>query len=305
MFPLRLLPSQPSTFGESDTASGFGGNWVKSNAVGVLGSWAAVLVAGSLLAGCAGGSGGSTKGANEGASRKTGAPSHSPSPATGAPPSDGASAASGFTPDAARVPRTSKDARRLVDSVVLAPSDWGRGFVAQSPARSTPNTWAVLDGSCRWQREELPHGVLAGVSRYSRLPGAGAKGTVKVTATATTHTSVLGADEQLSTTLEEVLRCPEQQPRTDERITGLMSLGTPFGAREQQYADDSVLEAGEYVEKGGGTVPYRWMVARLGTVVVAVSVTGAKGRPQPELDQLGATALAQMLTRIQQQLKGN
>lgn len=277
---------------------------MKSNAGSVLGSWVTVLVAGSLLGGCAGDSGGSAKGANERASRKTGWPSHSASPATGATPSDGASAASGFTPDAALVPRTSKDARRLVDSVVLAPSDWGRGFVAQNPAKSTPNTWAVLDGSCRWQREKLPHGVLAGVSRYSRLPGAGGKGTVKVSATATAHTSVLGADDQLSTTLEEVLRCPEQQPRTDERITGLMSLGTPFGNREQQYADDYVIEEGKYVEKGGGTQPYRWTVARLGTVVVAVSVTGAKGRSQPELNQLGANALAQMLTRIQQQLKG-
>ncbi|WP_405603278.1 hypothetical protein OG741_30920 [Streptomyces sp. NBC_01410] len=276
---------------------------MKSNAVGVLGSWVAVLVAGSLLGGCAGGSEGSAKGANERASRKTGSPSHSASPASGATPSDGSSAASGFTPDAALVPRTSKDARRLVDSVVFAPGDWGRGFVAQNPAKSTPNTWAVLDSSCRWQREKLPHGVLAGVSRYSRLPGAGGKGTVKVSATVTAHASVLGADEQLSTTLEEVLRCPEQQPRTDERITGLMSLGTPFGNREQQYADDYVIEEGKYVEKGGGTQPYRWTVARLGTVVVAVSVTGAKGRPQAELNQLGATAVAQMLTRIQRQLK--
>ncbi|QIZ01377.2 hypothetical protein HEP87_04020 [Streptomyces sp. S1D4-11] len=124
-----------------------------------------------------------------------------------------------------------------------------------------------------------------------------------MTAAATAHSSVLGADDQLGTTLEEVLRCPQQQPRTDERITGLMSLGTPFGAREQQYADDYVLEAGQYVEKGGAQ-SYRWMVARLGTVVVAVSVTGAKGRTQPELDQLGTNALAQMLTRVQQRLKG-
>lgn len=262
---------------------------MKNNSAGGLRSWVPLLVAGSLLAGCAGASGGSA--------------SPSTSPATRATPKDGSNAASGPTPEVALAPRTSKDARRLVDSVVLAPSDWGRGFVAQDPAQSTPGTWAVLDGGCRWQREKLPHGVLASTSRYSRLPGGEGKGTVKVTAAATAHSSVLGADDQLSTTLEEVLRCPQQQPRTDERITGLMSLGTPFGAREQQYADDSVLEAGQYVEKGGAQ-SYRWMVARLGTVVVAVSVTGAKGRPQPELDQLGTHALAQMLTRVQQRLKG-
>ncbi|MGW7259498.1 hypothetical protein [Streptomyces sp. NPDC054834] len=277
---------------------------MKDNTRGVRGSWVTLLVAGSLLAGCAGGSGGSAKEADDGRSRKTGSTVHSASPTAEATPSGGSSAVSVSPPDTALVPRTSKDARTLVDSVVLGPGDWGRGFVAQSPAKSTPGTWAVLDGGCRWQRQRLPHGVLASVSRYGRRPGEGGKGTVKVTAVATAHTSVLGADEQLSTTLEEVLRCPEQQPRTDDRITGLMSLGTPFGAREQQYADDSVFEAGEYVEKGGGTQPYRWMVARLGTVVVAVSVTGAQGYTQAELNQLGTDALAQMLVRIQQRSKG-
>ncbi len=46
------------------------------------------------------------------------------------------------------------------------------------------------------------------------------------------------------------------------------------------------------------------MVARLGTVVVAVSVTGGKGYTQEELQELGSTALGRMLVRVQQRLKG-
>lgn len=263
------------------------------NARGVRGSWVTVLVAGCLLAGCAGGTG-----ATPSAGPKTSKDSKT------SQPSKASQAPSVFTPDASLVPRTAPDARRLVDSVALTPGDWGRGFAAQNPAQSTPGTWAVLDSDCRWQRRKLPHGVLASVSRYSRLPGGGGKSAVKVTAAATAHISVLDADEQISTTLEEVLRCPDQQPRTDERITGLMSVGSPFGARGQSYADDSVLEIGQYADKRGGAQSYSWMVARLGTVVVAVSVTGGKGRTETELNQLGSTALAQMLTRIQQRLKG-
>ncbi|MFI5685299.1 hypothetical protein [Streptomyces sp. NPDC051636] len=255
-----------------------------------------LVVAGSLLAGC------SAQGAN-GGPRRTGSSAHTASPGAAVSPSGGSTATPVFTPDAGLVPRTSRDGQRLVDSVVFAPGDWGRGFVAQDPAESTPGTWAVLDDSCRWAREKAPRGVLAGLSRYSLLPAGGGKGAVKVTAAATAHSSVLGADEQLSTTLEEVLRCPEQQPRADERITGLNSLGTPFGTREQDYADDSVLEAGQYVEKGGAAQPYEWMVARLGKVVVAVSVTGGKGHTEHELQQLGATALGRMLGRVQQRLK--
>ena len=271
---------------------------MNGNTRGVRGSWVTLLMAGSLLAGC------SAQGTDEGASRGTPSPSPSASSAAGAAPSAGSGTTSVFTPDASLVPRTAKDGRRLADAVVLAPGDWGRGFVAQDPAASTPGTWAVLDDGCRWQRETLPDGVLAGATRYSRLPAGGGKGTVKVTAAVTVHASVLGADDQLSTTLEEVLRCPAQEPRDGERITGLMSLGTPFGAREQEYADDSVLEAGAYAENGGAAQPYRWMVARLGTVVVAVSVTGAAGNTEQELEQLGSKALARMLTRVEQRLKG-
>ncbi|MFJ9746484.1 hypothetical protein [Streptomyces chartreusis] len=266
---------------------------MRGNAHGVRGGWVTLLVTGSLLAGC------SAQGAaDSGSTRRTA------SPQATAPPSGGATATPVFTPDASLVPRTSKDGQRLVESVVFAPGDWGRGFVAQDPAESRPGTWAVLDDRCRWEREKAPRGVLASLSRYSLLPADGSKGAVRVTAVATAHSSALGADEQLSTTLEEVLRCPEQHPRAGARITGLNSLGTPFGAREQEYADDSVLEAGQYVDKDGAAQPYRWMVARLGTVVVAVSVTGAKGHTEQELQQLGADALGQMLVRVQQRLKG-
>lgn len=273
---------------------------MKHRTGGGQGSWVTLLVVGSLLTGCAGGSAGAGKGADNSPSRSAGSPSHGGSPGTGASPSSGSGTASVFTPDAALVPRTSADGQRLADSVVLAPGDWGRGFVAQSPASSAPGTWAVLDGRCRWEREKLPHGVLASVSRYSRLPGDKDKGPVKVTAAATVHASVLSADDQLSTTLEEVLRCPEQQPRSDEKIMGLRSLSVS----QQQYADDSVLEDGKFVARSGETQPYRWMVARLGTVVVAVSVTGGKGHTQQELSQLGDNALAQLLLRVQQRLKG-
>ncbi|MET7452003.1 hypothetical protein ABZT03_08935 [Streptomyces sp. NPDC005574] len=261
-----------------------------------------LVVAGGLLAGCAGGARHPAEATHDGGSRQSGSPSPGASPGTTGTPSGGSDAAA-FTPAADLVPRTAGAARRLADSVVLAPTDWGRGFTAQNPAASTPGTWPVLDAGCRWEREKLPRGVLASTSRYSRLPADGGKGTVDVTAAVTTHASVLGADDQLGTTLENVLRCARQQLRADERITGLMSLGTPFGAREQQYADASVLEAGTYTGASGGAQPYRWMVARVGTVVAAVSVTGAKGWTQPELDRLGTTALAQMLTRVQQQLK--
>ena len=185
----------------------------------------------------------------------------------------------------------------------MQPQDWGAGFQAQQLARSAEGTLAVLDEECRWQRRALPDDVLASLSLYSELPGTGKRGTVKVTAAVTVHTTVLGADDELSGTLEEVLRCPEQQVRTDERITELMSVGTPFGVRGNTYADDSVYETGAYLT-GGGKATYRWMVTRLGQVTVAVSLKGAEGYSADELEQYVTRGTTTMLDRVRFALGG-
>ncbi|MFF9818726.1 hypothetical protein [Streptomyces sp. NPDC014006] len=210
------------------------------------------------------------------------------------------------------MPKTTADAERLTDAVALRPDEWKQDFVAQRPAASAPGTWAVLDNSCRWQRQKLPAGVLASVSRYSELPGGTDAATIKVTAMVTVHASLADADQQLSTTLEEVLRCPDQQIRSGERVTGLGSLGNPFGKGDQKYADDTVYEAGHY-DLGGATAngqdaagqgqfTYQWLVARLGTVTVGVSARCAAGCTQQQLSQTAIDGLVRMLQRIRTSL---
>ncbi|RST12021.1 hypothetical protein E2C00_16970 [Streptomyces sp. WAC05374] len=197
------------------------------------------------------------------------------------------------------MPRTAEQGEALVDHVVLRPADWGAGFVAQPVAESPPRTVAVLDERCQWQREPLPSGVLASLSRYAELPGREGKGTVRVTAVATVHTSELGADEQLSVTLEEVLRCRRQEIRVGERLEGLESTGTPFGARGQHWADDNVYERGTYVSAEGAH-PYTWSVARVGSVTIGVSVKGAKGYSTAELSRWITETLPVMGERVKQ-----
>ncbi|MDX2543243.1 hypothetical protein ACOT81_22045 [Streptomyces sp. WI04-05B] len=201
------------------------------------------------------------------------------------------------------MPRTRQEAEKLAAAVALRPAEWGGDFRAQQPAASTPGTVAVLDEQCRWQRRALPKGVLASRSLYSEIPGSGARGEVKVTASVTVHTTVLDADDQLSTTLEEPLRCREQQVRTDERISGLMSVGSPYGQGGNTYADDEVVEMGSYLT-GNSEQTYRWQVARLGTVVVTTSVKGARGYSVDELSQYVSQALNTMLDRVKSELGG-
>lgn len=199
------------------------------------------------------------------------------------------------------MPRTKPQAEKLATVVALQPAGWGADFRAQQPAASIPGTVAVLDEQCRWERRALPKGVLASRSLYSEIPGAGGKGEIKVTAAVTVHTTVLDADDQLSTTLEEPLRCREQQVRTDERISELMSLGSPYGQGGNNYADDQVVEIGKYLT-GNSKQTYRWQVARLGTVVVTVSVKGAKGYSDDELTRYASNALNTMLGRVKSEL---
>ncbi|MEU3838616.1 hypothetical protein AB0E88_01040 [Streptomyces sp. NPDC028635] len=280
--------------------------------------WAALAVAVGLLTGGCSPSGGDGSAAGQrhhggtpSATTATGSPV-TPSGSASGNGSAGASPTTPFTPDAAKVPKTAADAERLAEAVALRPEEWRQDFVAQKPAASAPGTWAVLDDSCRWQRRKLPAGVLAGVSRYSELPGGTDAATIKVTAMVTVHASVTSADQELSTTLEEVLRCPDQQIRSAERVTGLGSLGNPFGKGDQKYADDTVYEAGHYDLDGAATnaqggadqgqFTYQWLVARLSTVTVGVSARCAAGCTQQQLSRTAIDGLVRMLQRIRTSL---
>ncbi|MCP9944247.1 hypothetical protein LUX12_04715 [Streptomyces somaliensis] len=196
------------------------------------------------------------------------------------------------------MPKNAAQAEELVDQVVLQPTDWGPDFVPQAVAESRPRTVAVLDGECRWQREPLPASALASLSRYAELPGRGGKGTVRVTAVATVHTSEAVADEQLAATLEETRRCREQEIRPGERLTGLHSAGSAFGMRRQQWANDSVYETGTYVTREGAH-PYLWSVARVGSVIVNASVKGARGYTEEELQNWFTNSIFEMVESVE------
>ncbi|MDX3801517.1 hypothetical protein [Streptomyces sp. AK04-3B] len=267
---------------------------------------ASAAAAAALLGGCGAGD---DKAAEPSPSASAGstAPTASGSPTpTASAASTGGGTAAALTPfeaDPAEVPRTRRQAERLAQAVALQPQAWGAGFRAQQPAASTPRTVAVLDTQCRWQRRPLPKTVLASLSRYSELPGAGGKGTLKVTAAITVHATVRDADQQLSTTLEEPLRCPVQQVRTDEQISGLLSTASAYGQGSNTYADDQVVEIGSYVT-GASAQTYRWFVTRLGTVTVAVSVMGATGYKPDELVQYASQGTNTMLSRVESELGG-
>ncbi|WP_079662719.1 hypothetical protein [Streptomyces sp. 3214.6] len=267
---------------------------------------ASVAGAAVLLGGC--GSGGDDKAAEPGpsASSRSAAPTASGSPSASSPSASSSTGgdASSLTPfqaDPAQVPRTKRQAEALAAAVALKPEAWGADFRAQQPAASTPGTVAVLDEQCRWERRALPRGVLASLSRYSEIPAVGGKGEIKVTAAVTVHATVLDADDQLSTTLEEPLRCREQQVRTDERISELMSVGSPYGQGGNNYADDEVVEIGKYLT-GNSKQTYRWTVARIGTVVVTTSVKGARGYSDDELTRQASLALTTMLGSVKSEL---
>ncbi|MEY2242273.1 hypothetical protein AB8A21_04835 [Streptomyces sp. BF23-18] len=267
-----------------------------------------------VLSGCGSGDDGKAAGPKPSAPSKSAAASTSgsasaatsgaPSAAASASSSDGdASPLTPFQADPAKVPRTKSRAEALAAAVTLKPQAWGADFRAQQPAVSTPRTVAVLDEQCRWERRGLSRGVLASLSRYSEIPAADGKGELKVSAAVTVHTSVRDADERLASTLEEPLRCRQQQVRTDERIAKLISAATPYGQGNNTYSDDQVVEIGKYLT-GSGEQTYYWYVTRLGTVTLAVSVKGAKGYTDNELATYASHANVTMLNSVEFELGG-
>ncbi|MFJ8107334.1 hypothetical protein [Streptomyces sp. NPDC096132] len=263
-------------------------------------------MSGLLLVGACSGGGGSGGGEATGTPSATGtvkpertadadgAASDAPSPAP---------TALDFTPDPARAPKNRADAVSLAKKVAAGPELWGAGYVLSAPD-SDPGTWPVLDGDCVWQREPVPDDVLASVTRYSELPAADGNGPVRVAVTVTVHKDTDSADWEQASTLEEALRCPDQVLRAGERITGLKSLGAPFGTNGNQYAEDSLFESGQYQSDTlGGPYTYTWTQGRIGQVTVATTCRGSKGHDYVELTQAVAETQSNMLLRLENALE--
>ncbi|MFI8510450.1 hypothetical protein ACIGHB_04885 [Streptomyces sp. NPDC085460] len=278
-------------------------------------SCCAVLTGGILLAGCSGGGGGSggpkpsaspsASGSASASASGSASVSGSPSSSASATPDPLATpTALSFTFDPARAPRNEADAKRLALDVLAEPDSWGPGFTERTPYLSADDYWPVLPATCRWETGARPSTVLYSVTGYSRLPAKGAKGLLQVAATVTVHTSVDEADWEMAQTLEEALRCPDQVLRDGEKVTGLFSLGNPFGVNGNFTAADTVSERGKYVRAGvAGEHYYGWSQSRVGTVTLAVSAKGAAGHTEDEVSTSMVRALVAMLNRTQAELE--
>lgn len=188
-----------------------------------------------------------------------------------------------------RLPDTKAKAAALVRDVLPAPSAFGPGAVRESPYESDPRRWAVLGDDCVWQQQALPKGVLATLTRSYEIPAGDGKAALRLSAVVTAHRTPEEADWENAEVLEEMMRCPSQQLRSDELITSLRDVPASLGESGNEYADDVLNEIGSYTSAGsGGSHPYIWQQTRIGQFTLAVSAKGARGWSQADLlDRLG------------------
>ncbi|WBO68682.1 hypothetical protein [Streptomyces camelliae] len=202
------------------------------------------------------------------------------------------------------MPKTRSAALELLRAVTAGPESFGPGFGRRTPYESDPADWPVLGTDCVWQQQALPGDVLGSLSRYGRLPATGGKGEVHTAATVTLHRTAQQAGWEIAETLEEALRCPDQQLRDTERITQLDSAGSGYDTNDNLSADDVVMELGNYFNPAlaGGALYYAWYQARLGPVTIAVAVEGGKGYTRNDLMTVAAQAVADMETKVRNAL---
>lgn len=261
-----------------------------------------VLSAGLLLAGCSGGEGdGTTKPAGSGSTGSK-SPAASGDTRSGPTPSPSATGLD-FTPDPGRAPKTRAEALRLARAIASTPAKWGPGYVRRTPYESDPGLRPVLDADCVWQLKPLPATVLATLIRYSELPAEDGKGPIRVAAVVTVHRTVKDADWEMAGTLEEALRCPDQQLRQGERITELGSLGAGFGMLGNLTAEDMLTEGGKYYSDDlGGPHHYYSTQSRWGQVTIAAFGKGSKGRSADEVNTALIQGAGAMVSRVESEL---
>lgn len=259
----------------------------------VLRACGGLLVGGLILTGCS----------DDGGDSPSGKPSATPkTPASGGPAPTPTRL--GFTADPKRAPKTEADAKRLALKIVAGPESWGSDYVKRTPHLSADDYWPVLGTNCTWETGTRPPTVLHSVTAYSEIPASTGKGALRVSATVTVHRAESDADWEMAETLEEALRCPDQQLRDGERISGLMSLGSPFGVGGNFTAVDSLREAGTYVNDAvPGEQTYSWYQSRVGQVTVAAVVKGAAGHIAKDVDTAQVHALVAMVGRAEDELE--
>ncbi|MEU2237146.1 hypothetical protein [Streptomyces vietnamensis] len=254
---------------------------------------AALATGAALLAGCSSGGGG-----GDGKPTRSTPTASASAPSTAKP----TPTALDFTADPKRVPKNAAEGRRVALAVVAGPEAWGPDFVKRSPYLSDPGSWPVLDANCVWETRALPRSVLASVTAHSEIPAAGGKGPLRVAATVTVHRTESDADWEMAETLEEALRCPDQQLRQGERVIGLGSLGLPYGVGGNGHSSDSLSESGFYVNDAfKGRQGYTWYQVRIGQVTMATVVKGAPGRTE-DLVAVLTQAQITMEERVKKQM---
>ncbi len=222
-----------------------------------------------LLAGCTSGADGDSAG------EKPSGPARSANGADGtkeASPSASAAEDEPYTMLEERAPRTRAEAIAFVRGLSTRPDHFGAGFRKAQPYESDPTEWAVLDEECVGQREPLPSTALASLTRRFVLPGSGDKGPVQVSLTVTVHRDTTAARRDMAVSLQEALRCPDQQLNATERVIGLYSRADPFSEARNGVTDDDLVESGEFLVDGTkDQLPFDWFKYRLGPVTVAAT----------------------------------
>ncbi|WP_245607730.1 hypothetical protein [Streptomyces prunicolor] len=254
-----------------------------------MAGWRPVLAVAAgtlLLAGCSSGSGDEPKA--EGTPKKS----------SGASPSASASPVNEpYTLAEDRAPRTRAEAVAFVRELTVRPDYFGTGYRKRDPFESDPAEWAVLGEDCLWRREGLPGTVLASLTRMYELPAKGGKGPVYVSLTVTVHQDVVSARRDMAGSLEEALRCPEQQLNATDRVRGLYSQADAFTGGRTVISDDDLTERGNWVADGGKAHPFDWYKFRMGPVTVAATARHGSGRTEAE-DSTVTTDMAKGMTFV-------
>ncbi len=251
--------------------------------------WRPVLAAAAgtlLLAGCSSGSGDEPKA------------EATPKKSSGASPSASASPVNKpYTLAEDRAPRTRAEAVAFVRELTVRPDYFGTGYRTRDPFESDPAEWAVLGEDCLWRREALPGTVLASLTRGYELPAKGGKGPVYVSLTVTVHQDVVSARRDMAGSLEEPLRCPEQQLNATDRVSGLYSRVDAFADGRTVISDDDLTESGNWAADGAKAHPFDWYKFRMGPVTVAATARHGSGRTEAE-DSTVTTDIAKGMTFV-------
>ncbi|MEU8135755.1 hypothetical protein [Streptodolium elevatio] len=190
-------------------------------------------------------------------------------------------------------------AKDVVRAVPLEPRHWGSTYEKQEGYEEDSLARFVVGDDCTSREDGTIPGAVANLYRYTFSPTASGLEQVFAVSGATAFEDVTSAKAAIDKLRDDAKRCPSQTLAGGARLTSVTT--DPHDLADVDEA--LVMEAIWVDAKGERNAPYVWVMARKGSIVVAVLAVDLKAPDVKATEEIAFRGAALVVKRLTEKMK--